>query len=203
ALLAEACLVQTEQVPAFEKRGGAENLVHRHHAGAADAHHEDARVTRHLERGLGQLTIDLEDALVLLLRRAERDDGQERRAVAVQTRVVLVAGRLMDLRLAPELRLDGMHAEAVRLHAAVAAALAHRLVDEDAEVRILELAALAQATLLGGAALIVDERGHARRLTQDALRFVEPVTVPQLEPGRPARLLRTLRRVVGDHEDLP
>src|SRR5436190_23587274 len=189
ALLTQARLVEAQEVPAVEQGGGAENLVHGHDAGTADAHHEDARVARHLQRGLGQLPIHLEDALLLLRRRAERDDGQERRAVAVQAGVVLVAGRLMDLRLAPALRLDRMHAEAVRLHAAVAAALAHRLVDEDAQVRILELAALAQATLLRGTPLIVDERGDALRIAQDALRLVEPVAVPHLDAGPPARVL--------------
>jgi len=67
-----------------------------------------------------------------------RKDGQSPR----QARVVLVARRLVDLGLAPELRLDRLHAETVGLPPAVAAALADGLVDEDARLRIRLLAAL-------------------------------------------------------------
>ena len=59
-------------------------------------------------------------------------DREERRAVALEAGEVLVAGGLVDLRLAAELGLDRLHRQAVGLLAAVAAALAHALVDPDA-----------------------------------------------------------------------
>ena len=66
-------------------------------------------------------------------------------AVALHARVVLVAGRLVDLGLAAELGLDRQDRQAVGLRAAVAAALADALVDEDALRRLGCLAALAGA----------------------------------------------------------
>ena len=48
---------------------------------------------------------------------------------------VAVAGGLVDRALAAELGLDRLHGDAVRGLAAIAAALAHRLVDDDAHVR--------------------------------------------------------------------
>src|SRR5438132_411484 len=86
--------------------------------------------------------VTIDARALLLLRRAERHHGEERWAVAAQAGVVLVAGRLVDLGLAPELGLDRVDAQAVRLHAAVAAALAHRLVDDDPHRRVRQLAAL-------------------------------------------------------------
>ena len=60
--------------------------------------------------------------------------------------------------LAAELGLERLDRQAVRLHAAVAAAFAHELVDHDALGRIGILAALAAAALFGGAGLVVDQR---------------------------------------------
>ena len=172
---------------AVEQRGGAEDLVHGDHAGAADAGHEHVGGARHLQRGLRKRPIDSEDRALFLSRLAPGNHGQERRAVAAQARVVLVAGGLVDLRLAPELGVHRLDGQAVRLHAAVAAALADRLVDEHAQRGVLEPAALAQAALLGSAALIVDEDGHAGNVAQEALRLVEAVAVPHLGAAAPAR----------------
>src|SRR6478735_7668339 len=63
-------------------------------------------------------------------------DGDEGRAEALHAGEVLVAVRLVDLALAAELGLERLHGDAVRLHAAIAAALADQLVDEDALVGI-------------------------------------------------------------------
>src|SRR5207237_5200693 len=115
--------------------------------------------------------------------------------------VVLVAGRLVDLRLAPELRLHRVHAEAVGLHAAVAAALAHRLVDHDAHGRVRQLAALAQPPLLGRAALVVDERRAALPVAQALLRLVEAIAMPHLDAGPEAHGAPVLAGLVGHHDD--
>src|SRR6202035_5766078 len=76
----------------------------------------------------------------LQLRALDRDEG---RAEALHAGEVLVAARLVDGALAAELGLERLHRDAVRLHAAVAAAFAHELVDDDALGGIGELAALA------------------------------------------------------------
>ena len=64
--------------------------------------------------------------------------GDEGGAVSVQTRVVGVARGLIDACFAAEFGVDGLYRQAVALDAAVAAAFAHRLVDEDAQRGILE-----------------------------------------------------------------
>ena len=64
----------------------------------------------------------------------------------------------------------GMHRQAVRLLAAVAAALADALVDEDALLGLGRLAALALAAQLGGALLVVDQDRHALHAGELLLR---------------------------------
>src|SRR3546814_3474803 len=83
---------------------------------------------------------------------------------------------------------------AVRLHAAVAAALADRLVDEHPAVRILHRPALAAAALLGGTGLVVDQHGDARRLAQLALHLVEVFAVVDPRAVRPEVAGRILVR---------
>src|SRR6185436_4731508 len=109
-----------------------------------------------------------EQARALAQLAAEHAD--EARAEALDAGVILVAARLVDLALAAELGLERHHRDAIRLHAAVAAAFADLLVDEDLARRVNELAALAPAALLGGAGLLVDQHRDARRLAQFALQ---------------------------------
>src|SRR5262249_59959936 len=125
----------------------------------------------------------------------------ERWTVAAQAGVVLVARRLVDLRLAAELRLHRLDAQAVRLHATVAAALAAGLVDVHAHGRIRQLAALAEATLLGGTALVVHQHGDTSNSAEQALGVVESVAMPPLDAARPPRAPAVLVGLVGDHDD--
>src|SRR5207237_10498665 len=104
------------------------------------------------------------DALALLEQRTH--DGDEGRAKTLEAGEILVAARLVDGALAAELGLERLHRHAVRLHAAVAAALAHQLVDDHAPRGIGELAALAAAALLGRAGLVVDQHRAAGNLSQ-------------------------------------
>src|SRR5262249_13750166 len=146
----------------------------------------DVGVTGHAQRRLGKRAIDGE---YLALRPAQAGyghDGEEGRTVTLEAGVVLVARRLMDLGLAAELRLHRLHGQTVRLDSAVAAALAHRLVDEHAQGRIRQLAALAQPSLLRRASLVVDQRGHSGSLAQDALGLLESIPVPDVDMPRPA-----------------
>src|SRR5690606_14938386 len=84
----------------------------------------------------------------LALARLAAVHGDEARAEALDAAEVLVAGRLVDLALAPELGFLRQHRDAERLHAAVAAAFADQRVDRHALVGIRQLAALAAAALL-------------------------------------------------------
>ena len=123
---------------------------------------------RRRERGLGQRG-KLAGLRLLRLAQAAALDGDEARAEALHARVVLVARALVDRALAAELGLDRRDRHAVRLDAAIAAALADELVDDDALRRIGKLAALAAAALLGGAGLVVEQHRAAGRLAQLAL----------------------------------
>ena len=107
-------------------------------------------------------------------------DGQK----PVDAGEILVAARLVDLALAAELGLDRLDRDAVRLHAAIAAALADQFVDDDALVGIGIGAALAAAALFGGAGLVVDQHRDALDLAQLALHQVEVVAMVDRGAGR-------------------
>src|SRR6185503_10983659 len=96
-------------------------------AGAADADQPHAHLAGARQHGLGHPR----DRRRRAARRLRRDDLHERRAIALEAGEVLVAGALMDAGLAAELGLDRLDRQAAGLLAAVAAALAHPLVDDD------------------------------------------------------------------------
>src|SRR5690606_2073492 len=98
-------------------------------------------------------------------------------AETVDAGEILVAARLVDPALAAELGLRRLHRHAARLHAAIAAALADQLVNEDAPVRIGESAALAPPPLFGGTGLVVEQHRDALDLAQPALHQVEFVAM--------------------------
>ncbi len=106
----------------------------------------------------------------------------------------------MDLRLAPELGLDGLHGQAAGLLAAVAAALADALVDPDPLLRLHLLAALAGAALLGGALLVVDQDGDALDLRQLLLGGEQLGAVAQLGDRRQPDPLVAARVLGGDDD---
>ena len=156
ALLGEAGHVEHRRGPALDMSGHGEQRADRHHAGAADAGDQDRIVAGEVElaRRLGQREVG-EHRLALLRRGAVHRD--EARAEALDAGEVLVAARLVDGALPSELGLDRHDGDAVRLHPAVAAALADELVDDDPLVRIGVAAALPPPALLGRAGLVVDE----------------------------------------------
>src|SRR3982751_5443827 len=90
----------------------------------------------------------------LLAQRSARD-ADEAGTEAPRARVVLVAARLVDLALPAEVGFMRQHRHAIALHAAIAAAFANGLVDEQALGRIDHLALLAATTFLGSAGLLV------------------------------------------------
>jgi len=97
----------------------------------------------------------------------------EARTKTFQARVILVAARLIDYAFTPEFRLQRLHRDTIRLHRAVPAPLAHEFVDEHALRRIGQQPALAAATLLGRAGLVVDQDGETGGLAQGALHLIE------------------------------
>src|SRR5205807_5372272 len=127
--------------------------------------------------------------------------GDEARAEALQAGVVLVARRLVDDALPAELRLERLDREAVRLDAAVAAALAHHLVDDGANRRVRIGVALAAAALFRGAGLVVDQRRDPGELAQLPLHPVEFVAVADRHARRPVGAARVFLRLVGDDDD--
>src|SRR5262249_14415331 len=112
-----------------------------------------------------------------------------------------VAIGLIDGALAPKLGFQRLHRHAVRLHAAVAAAFAHQLVDDDALVGIGILPALAPPALFGRAGLIVNQHGAARDRRELALHRVEILALVDRHPGRPLRLAGVTPALVGDEHD--
>ncbi len=180
ALLREAAGVLRDHALALEVRGHAEQLADRDHAGAADAGDDDAPgALGRRQRRLGHRRQVWLRTHLLLVRpfQGAALDGDEARAEALDARVVEVAGVLVDAPLAAELGLDRLDAQAVALHAAVAAALADPLVDDHAPVGRGQLAALAAAPLLGRAGLVVDDDGGAADRAELALEAVELVAV--------------------------
>jgi len=91
---------------------------------------------------------------------------------------------LVDPGLATELSLDRLNRQAIRLGAAVSAALAHPLVDHDALNGLNYFAALALTTQLGSAFLIVDDDRDTRYSSQRPLRLVQAIAMPAAHTTR-------------------
>src|SRR6185436_8019755 len=96
-----------------------------------------------------------------------------------------------------------LHRDAVRLHAAVAAALANQLVDDDALLGVRERAALPAAALLGGTGLVVDEYGAAGDFRKFLLHRLQVVAMVEGDALRPFDAGRIFLRLVADHDDAP
>jgi hypothetical protein len=138
----------------------------------------------------------------LLLRGlADGLDGEEGRAVAEQARVVLVARGLVNLGLPAELRLHRLHGQAVRLLPAIAAALAHALVDEHARLGIGLPATLAQRRFSAAHCWSwMSAVTRARR--EHRLRLEETVAVPDLAVAGDGDTLVVLGVIGGDDDPL-
>jgi hypothetical protein len=126
-------------------------------ARASDARNENAfRMTERIARRLGQrFKVGSVFRNTRLRKRAVH--CHKGRAEAFEAGKILVAARLVDRALTPELRFQRLHRHAVRLHAAIAASLADEAVDDDTPVGVRIETALTAASLLRRAGLIVDE----------------------------------------------
>ena len=157
ALLREPGHVEHADAAALEMRGHAQDAADGDDAGAADAGDDDVvglRDRRQLRiRQHRQVMIGGDAGALFQLGAMHGDEG---RAEALDAGKILVAARLVDGALAAPFGLQRLHRHAVRLHAAIAAAFADQLVDDDALVGIGESVALAAAALFRRAGLIVD-----------------------------------------------
>ncbi|CAB3775211.1 hypothetical protein LMG29542_08593 [Paraburkholderia humisilvae] len=209
ALLCKPHEIEHRRALALEMRGHTDERADRHDAGAADARHQNV-VRRRIEvRGRLRQRIDAHrerrgvecDARRLFQRAAF--DRDEARAKAVHTRIVLVAGRLIDTALTPKRRLDGLDRQAVRLHAAIATAFTDGFVDEEPFVRVGEFALLAAAALFGRAGLVVDQHGDAVDIAQLPLHGIEFAAVMERGALRKQAVVAViLFRLVADHDEV-
>jgi hypothetical protein len=138
----------------------SQQRIHRHHASAADAGHID-RIAIDTGSLTDRLLKDLPDVgkhrFRPLLGSTHHVDRHKRWAIPLETGVVFVAGGLVDLCLAAELGIDGLHRQAVGFGAAIPTPLAHRLIDDHVQRGFGELAPLAMAAFLGGTLLVIDQ----------------------------------------------
>ena len=170
------------QALALEMRRHAEDRADRDDAGAADAGHDDVEGAVDRRESPAPAAASKRHAVGRDRFRHRLPDlgavhGHEGGAEALHAGEVLVAVRLVDLALAPELGLERLHGDAVRLHRAIAAALADEIVDDHALVGVGKVAALAAAPLLGGAGLVVDQHRDARDRRELALHGFEVVAM--------------------------
>ena len=127
--------------------------------------------------------------------------GDKAGAKTFDARNVFVAGALVDVALAAEVGLQRLHAHAIALHAAVAAALADQRVDHHPRGRVDHGAALAAAALFGGTGLVINDDGGAFDLAQRALHRVEHVAVLHRYAVGQALHALVFFGFVGDHHD--
>ena len=203
ALLREAGHIDHADALAFEVRGHAEHAADRDDAGAADPRNDDVvgavdrRQGRLGKRRNGLIGRAPRARIAFELRPVHGDEG---RAKTLEAGKILVAARLVDRALAPELGLQRLHRDAVRHDATVAAAFADKLIDDDALVRIRISAALAPPAFLGRAGLVIDQDGAARCLCELDLHLVELVAVMDGQAGRPPGIRWIFFRLVRHHE---
>jgi hypothetical protein len=201
-LLGEAELVEAAHVEAGIRGRDGEHLRRGDDPRAADAHEADVDGSVGPGgRGVGQVRRRQGRRSSAGALRLARDDLDERRAVAVEAREVLVAGGLVDCGLAAELGVDRDDRETVRLGAAIAAALADALIDDDASRRRGHEATLALAPQLGRALLIVEQSRRAGDGGEVGQHLIEVVAVVDAHAVGEARL-GIPARVLGRDRDL-
>ena len=206
ALLGQARHVQPAESLSLQVRGHAHDRADGHHTGAAHARDHDAvrlvqrRQLAAQEQPQTSVSVLSPAGASSALAQAPAVHGHKARTEALHAGVVLVARRLIDGALAAELGLQRQHRHAVGLHAAVAAALAHQIIDDDALGRIGIEVALAPTALLCGTGLIVDDDRGPLDLAHLALHAVIVVPVIDLHTCGEAGVRTVLLRFVRDHD---
>ena len=201
ALLREAGHVDDAGALAFQMRRHADDGPDGDDSGAADAGDDDAvGVIGQRKLRIGQRRPVLRHGDALAFFELGAVHGDEGRAEAFDAGIILVATRLVDGALAAPFGRQRLHRDAIRFHAAIAAAFADEIVDHHALVGIGESAALAAAAFLGGAGLVIDEDAHAGHGGELALQRVEFVAVMHSQSARPIGALGVFPRRVGGND---
>src|SRR5690606_13434180 len=200
--LCQARLVQHRATLAFQVRSHAQQCAEGCHATAADT--RDQHVPRPLQgRPLRLRQGRRLDPLGhrLWLAQAAAMHGDEARAETLDAGIILVAGVLVDLALAPQFGFQRQYRQAVGFLSAIATALAYGGVDEHALGRVFQLAALAAAAFLGGAGLVVNDHRDALELAQLALHGIQLAAVMETGVGRETGAAGVFIRLVTDDGD--
>ena len=108
-------------------------------------------------------------------------DGDEGRAKTVGAAEVLIAGGGVDPTLGAVGGLQGFHGKAVGLPAAIAAAFAHTVVDQDLLLRFGIKPALPSSAFFGGTGLIEDQHRHAGERAEVFLHELELASIEELD----------------------
>jgi hypothetical protein len=183
-LLRHARHVQHTHALAFEVRRHADQRADGDDAGAADAGDEDV-----VDPSSGKLGGSGSGRLFgggfgrdgCVLARLHAVDRHEARAEALDAGIVGVAGTLVHAALQAQVAGLGLQRRAVRLLAAVAAAFAHRVVDEHALGGLGNSPFLRRRRFSARTDLVVDQHRHALELAQLALHRVHVVAVMHRE----------------------
>ena len=159
ALLRQASRVLGNHAFALQMGRHAQERANRNDTCTTHAtHHNAPGVISRRQRWHRDLTKCVQLALLSLGRLLELSTlyGHEARAEAFNAAEILVATILVNGALAAKFGFQRFHAQAVGLHAAIAATFAYQLVDDDTLVRLDHGAALAATALLGGTGLVVN-----------------------------------------------
>ena len=203
AFLCETSLIQHAAALVLEMCCHAEQGTNRHHASAADAGDQDIP-------GLAQIGFESWHrqhveihfrCTAFFLFQSAAFDGDEARAETFHAREIFIAIALIDFALAAEFGLKWKNSDAIRFHAAIAAAFADRRIDESALCRIDHLAALATTTFFGGAGLIKNNNRGAGDFAQTFLHVVELVAMQKFDAARENFRLAPFVDVIAEHDD--
>ena len=193
--LGESRLVHGGAALALDVGGHGDQCRHREHPRAA--HAGDHRIPGSPQGRQGWLRQGIEQGIDIGdfhpgLFQAAAQHRDETGTKPLVTAVILVTGALVDLALAPQRGILGQHRQAIGFDAAIAAALAHRIVDKQAPCRVLRRALLPAPPQFRRAGLLVDDHRGTPVLPQFLLQGVQFIPVVQavarhgIEPAPPA-----------------
>ena len=181
ALLRQACRVLGDDAASFQVACHTQQLTDGDDARAAHTCHHNAVAARvdtagerwHFGHGqIAQRQRIKHRAVFALFAQLATFNRDKAGAKAFDTTLVFVTGALVDGALATKISFKRLHTQAIALGAAVAAALAHRLIDDDTNRRVDHGAALPAAAFFGGTGLVVNDDGAACYFSHHALNCV-------------------------------
>ena len=201
-LLREAQKVQRAHGPAFQMRGLRQNG--RHGRNALATHAGDQQIPCLTLNGgqawFGRQWWQRDGGGA---RRFRADQADEGRAETLNTRKILIAGRLVNTALAPKRCFNRLHRQAIGCAGAIAAILTNARIDRDAAIGARRQIPLALAAAFGGAFLIIDDDGDALHRAQFLLHRIKPRTMMKANRARDQRIAAMPVWIVGDNLNAP